>query len=159
TRGDADPCRPGGAHARRRPPRLVDRPDPAPSPLQDARRSTRADDHDRGTAVRLYRGGDGSPQRRVGGPVKRVMRIAGSLVLAGLIAWRLDVRSIGHALAEVSWGWWLAALGCYVVAQVVSAVRWRDLSRPLGFTPSLGTHVGYLFAGNFFNLVLPTSVG
>src|SRR5262249_44769721 len=133
--------------------------DPAPSADQVARHRVRAGQHDRGAAVRLYRGGDGSPQRRAGGPVKRVLRIAGSLLLAGLLAWRLDVHSIGHALAGVAWGWWLAALGCYVLAQVVSAVRWRDLSRPLGFTPSLGTHLGYLFAGNFFNLVLPTSVG
>src|SRR5262249_44370449 len=44
-------------------------------------------------------------------------------------------------------------------AQIVSSLRWRQLARPLGFDQGLGAYVGFYFVGNFFNLVLPTSVG
>jgi uncharacterized protein (TIRG00374 family) len=38
-------------------------------------------------------------------------------------------------------------------------VRWQRLARPLGFGQRLRAYLGYLFVGNFFNLLLPTSVG
>ena len=45
------------------------------------------------------------------------------------------------------------------MAQVVSAVRWQWLARPLGFGGPLRQYVGAYFVGMFFNLLLPTSVG
>jgi uncharacterized membrane protein YbhN (UPF0104 family) len=91
--------------------------------------------------------------------VKRFLRIGGSAALLALLAWRVELRGVTQTLAGVYWSWWLAALACYFLAQLVSAVRWQRLSRPLGFHQGLGAHLGYLFAGNFFNLLLPTSVG
>jgi len=91
--------------------------------------------------------------------VKRVARIVGSAGLLGVLAWRVDLRGVAGALADVAWGWWLAALACYFLAQFVSAVRWRSLSRPLGFERPTRSYLAYVLAGNFFNLLLPTSVG
>lgn len=91
--------------------------------------------------------------------MKRLLRVGGSAALLGVLAWRIEAGNVAQVLADVRWEWWLAALACYVVAQVVSSVRWQRLARPLGFDHSLGAYVGFYFAGNFFNLVLPTSIG
>jgi uncharacterized membrane protein YbhN (UPF0104 family) len=90
---------------------------------------------------------------------KRTIRIAGSLALVGLLFWRLERGSVIHELAHVDWLWWLAAFLCYIVAQLISSIRWQELARPYGFSHSYGAYVAYYFVGNFFNLVLPTSVG
>lgn len=54
---------------------------------------------------------------------------------------------------------WLAAVGVYALTQVVSALRWQQLSRPLGFSRALVHYIRFYYIGMFFNLVLPTSVG
>ena len=59
----------------------------------------------------------------------------------------------------MSWQGWLAAVACYGCAQMVSATRWQRLARPLGFRNRLWEFVSFYFIGNFFNLLLPTSVG
>ena len=91
--------------------------------------------------------------------MKKSARLLGSVVLLAVLAWRVDFAKIGATLAGVSWQGWLAAVGCYGFAQVVSALRWRLLARPLGFRNRLWEFVGFYFIGNFFNLLLPTSVG
>jgi uncharacterized membrane protein YbhN (UPF0104 family) len=91
--------------------------------------------------------------------VKTGVRIAGSVVLLAVLAWRVDLAGIALALAGVRWGWWLAAALCLLAAQLVSAVRWRQLARPMGFDATRGEFTSLYFVGNFFNLLLPTSVG
>jgi uncharacterized membrane protein YbhN (UPF0104 family) len=91
--------------------------------------------------------------------VKRLLRIFGTLSLLGVLAWRIEIGEVTRTLSTVGWQWWLAALGCYLFAQVVSSVRWLWLAQPLGFTHSLNAYVGFYFVGNFFNLILPTSIG
>jgi glycosyltransferase 2 family protein len=91
--------------------------------------------------------------------VSKLLRIVGSLALLGFIAWRLDWDQLSGAFARVDYALWAAAVAVYVVAQVVSGLRWQLLSRPLGFDLGLGHYVSLYFIGMFFNLVLPTSVG
>ncbi len=91
--------------------------------------------------------------------MKRTLRIIGSLVLVTVLFWWLEPGSVIHELAQVDWPWWLAAFLCYLIAQLFSSVRWQELARPYGFSHSLGAYVGFYFVGNFFNQVLPTSVG
>lgn len=91
--------------------------------------------------------------------MKRGLRIGGSLILLALLAWRVDLTHVVATLTDVRWGWWLGGVACYLVAQLVSAVRWRRLSQPLGFDRPTTTYLSYVFVGNFFNLLLPTSVG
>jgi hypothetical protein len=66
---------------------------------------------------------------------------------------------VGQAFARLRVGLWLAAVGLYVLSQVVSGLRWQLLARPLGFRRRLGPFVAYYFIGMYFNLFLPTSVG
>src|SRR5262249_59889128 len=47
----------------------------------------------------------------------------------------------------------------YLVGQMISAVRWTVLSRPLGFDMGLSGMTGYYFIGMFFNLFAPGTVG
>ncbi len=91
--------------------------------------------------------------------MSKVLRIAGSLALLAFIAWRLDWSRFTGAFARVDYTLWAAGVAIYVLAQVVSALRWQLLSRPLGFDLGLGRYVSLYFIGMFFNLVLPTSVG
>jgi uncharacterized membrane protein YbhN (UPF0104 family) len=46
-----------------------------------------------------------------------------------------------------------------MVVQVIAAVRWALLARPIGFAYSIGLFVWRFFEGAFFSLCLPTSIG
>jgi uncharacterized membrane protein YbhN (UPF0104 family) len=89
---------------------------------------------------------------------KKVRLLISALLLAWL-AWHTDWGQVGGAFGRLRLEWWLAAFGLYAVTQVLSALRWQLLSRPLGFGQSLRQFTGYYYVGMFFNLFLPTSVG
>jgi glycosyltransferase 2 family protein len=91
--------------------------------------------------------------------VKKRLRLLGSLILIGVLVWRVNWNQLLAAFASVRPVTLLAAAGVYVAAQLVSALRWRMIARPLGFHAPFVRFVDYLFVGMFFNLVLPTSVG
>jgi uncharacterized membrane protein YbhN (UPF0104 family) len=91
--------------------------------------------------------------------VKKYWRVLGSLILVGLLVWRIDWRQVAAAFAQLDVTYWLLALGLYVLTQGVSALRWRMLAATLGLGGRLWDYFSYYFVGMFFNLVLPTSVG
>jgi uncharacterized protein (TIRG00374 family) len=91
--------------------------------------------------------------------VGKKLRLAGSVALLAVLAWRTDWRQIAVAFAGLRAGWWLLAVALYAATQVVSSLRWRLLAGPLGFRQPLGRFTTFYFVGMFFNLVLPTSVG
>jgi uncharacterized membrane protein YbhN (UPF0104 family) len=90
---------------------------------------------------------------------KPLARVAVSAAILGGLAWRMDWGHVAAACRALDWGLWLASVGVLLAAQVVSAVRWQWLARPLGFAGPLRRFVGLYFVGMFFNLLLPTSVG
>lgn len=96
-------------------------------------------------------------------PVRRFSRLALRIVVSvGILAWlgsRMDWSHVAEAFRGLRWGYWVAAVGLYVVCQLLCCVRWMWLSRPLGFQQSLGRFTSIYFVGMFFNLFLPTSVG
>src|SRR5260370_26834506 len=79
-------------------------------------------------------------------------------MLVGL-AWRTDAEQFRQAVVPLRMGYWLGALGLYLIIQTISGLRWQLLSRPLGFRRSVGHCIRFYFIGMFFNLFLPTSVG
>ncbi|HKI38631.1 MAG TPA: lysylphosphatidylglycerol synthase transmembrane domain-containing protein [Gemmataceae bacterium] len=91
--------------------------------------------------------------------LRKGLRLLGSVALLGWLAWRTDWRQVAEAFATLRWALWAAALGVYALAQLVSAVRWGLLARPLGFHRPAWQYVGFYFIGMFFGLFLPTSVG
>lgn len=90
---------------------------------------------------------------------KPVVRAAISAAILGGLALKMDWEHVNESFAAMRWVDWLAAVGIYFVAQLLSAVRWQWLSRPLGFQRPLSAYLGGYFVGMFFNLLLPTSVG
>jgi uncharacterized membrane protein YbhN (UPF0104 family) len=91
--------------------------------------------------------------------VKTLLRVAGSALLVGVLAWRLDWRQLGEAFSALDVRLWAAALATFVLAQFVSSLRWQMLAAPLDFDVPYHRYASLYFIGMFFNLVLPTSVG
>jgi uncharacterized protein (TIRG00374 family) len=91
--------------------------------------------------------------------VSKLLRLLVSAALLIWLAWRTDWGQVSDALRHVRLIFWLAAVGLFLLAQVVSAVRWRLLAQPLGFQNPLREFIRFYFVGMFFNLLLPTSVG
>jgi uncharacterized membrane protein YbhN (UPF0104 family) len=82
-----------------------------------------------------------------------------TIVLLGLLAWRMNWTQVAQAFENLHVELWLAAVGVLVLTQVLSAYRWQLLARPLGFHLPYSHFFGFYFIGMFFNLVMPTSVG
>jgi uncharacterized membrane protein YbhN (UPF0104 family) len=91
--------------------------------------------------------------------VRKYWRPLGSLILVGLLVWRIDWRQVASAFVHLDVTYWLLALGLYLLTQGVSAVRWQMLGHTLGLGGRWRDYLGHYFVGMFFNLVLPTSVG
>jgi uncharacterized membrane protein YbhN (UPF0104 family) len=82
-----------------------------------------------------------------------------SIALLSWLASRMDWEQLVRVFTQLRLEWWLAAVGLYIMTQIVSAFRWQLLAGPLGFRQPLAHYTGYYFVGMFFNLFLPTSVG
>jgi glycosyltransferase 2 family protein len=94
------------------------------------------------------------------GPLaKRLLRVTVSGVILLGLAWRMDWSQVAAAFRTLRWSDWAAALAVHVLAQCLSALRWRELAQPLGFDAPFRRYLGLYFVGMFFNLLLPTSVG
>jgi uncharacterized protein (TIRG00374 family) len=91
--------------------------------------------------------------------VNKKLRLLLSAMLLTWLAWRTDWAQVARAFAQLRLVWWLAAVGLYLLTQVVSSVRWQLLARPLGLDGQLRQFVAFYFIGMYFNLLLPTSVG
>ena len=91
--------------------------------------------------------------------VTKILRVVVSAALLIWLAWRTDWHQVGQVFRHLRLELWLSAVGLFLLAQVVSAVRWRLLAQPLGFQAPLRDFLRFYFVGMFFNLLLPTSVG
>jgi uncharacterized protein (TIRG00374 family) len=91
--------------------------------------------------------------------VKKYLRLTASVALLGLLAWMTDWPRLAEQLSRADWRLWALTVGIYLVAQVLSALRWRLLAQPLGLQGTLGRFTAIYFIGMYFNLFLPTSVG
>ncbi len=91
--------------------------------------------------------------------MSKYIRIAVSVVLLAVIAWRTDWSVVGDKFAHLNVGMWFAAVGILILAQFISAKRWQVFAQELRFERSLPQYSAYYFIGMWFNLSLPTSVG
>jgi glycosyltransferase 2 family protein len=86
-------------------------------------------------------------------------RIAVTATLLGLLAVSIDWDSVGDALADASWGWFIAAVGLLFGSFIVASERWRLLLAvaeiPSGAVATMRAYI----AGAFANNVLPTGFG
>ncbi|MGH7870861.1 MAG: lysylphosphatidylglycerol synthase transmembrane domain-containing protein [Candidatus Binatia bacterium] len=84
------------------------------------------------------------------------------LVSGGLIAYflsRIHIERFVQTFASADYSYIGLALVVYLCAQVISAVRWLSLARPLGIETPFKDMLRYYLIGMFFNLFAPGTVG
>jgi uncharacterized membrane protein YbhN (UPF0104 family) len=91
--------------------------------------------------------------------VNKKLRALVSVAILAFLGWRMDWGRVAQAFVSLRVDIWLAAVGLYVLTQVVSALRWQQLAVPLGFRRPLRQYISFYLIGMFFNLLLPTSIG
>lgn len=82
------------------------------------------------------------------------------LVLGGAILWWMyrgfDWAVFEHSLtSEMNWTWMWLSFPFGILAQVFRALRWRQVLRPLGQQPRLGTCVNAVFLSYASSLIVP----
>jgi glycosyltransferase 2 family protein len=86
------------------------------------------------------------------------IKVGLSLLLLVVLLKETDLSQLAGAVARAQSGWVIAALLGYVASQVVSAVRWTMLARPLGFREHFSHFFGAYFTGMYMNLFAPSTV-
>ncbi len=95
--------------------------------------------------------------RRAAGSVW--IRIAVTVFLLGLVAWKVDWTAAADRIAEGSWAWFAAAVGTLFAAQLIAAVRWHVLLKGAGLDRPMLMVVRAYLIGVFANNFLPTAFG
>src|SRR5262249_55755313 len=81
-----------------------------------------------------------------------------SVLLLIILLRKTDLSDLGDAVRSAQAGWVLVAFAGYILSQVISAIRWTMLARPLGFAEPLGPFFHPYFTGVYMNLFAPTTV-
>lgn len=95
----------------------------------------------------------------------RVLQILGSLSLIALVLYKSDLFStqgrveLAEYLANANISWLFAAVLIGFVVNMSSALKWAMLARVRGLHASYWRFFSYYLIGQFYNLILPTSVG
>lgn len=100
-------------------------------------------------------------ERRRGMPAwaGMLLRVAITAALLAVGLRSVEWSKILALFATVDWRWWLGGFAAGMIAQLIAAIRWAALARPIGFPFSTGLFVWRFFEGVFFNLCLPGSIG
>jgi uncharacterized membrane protein YbhN (UPF0104 family) len=99
------------------------------------------------------------PSRRLPGWITLVLRVAATVALMAVVLRGIEWQKLMSLLQHCDWRLWIAGFAVGVLVQMLAAVRWAALARPIGFPFSVGTFVWRFFEGLFFNLCLPSSIG
>ncbi len=87
-----------------------------------------------------------------------LLRTAASLALLGLLAWRIDLRDAGRALADANYLYVIPALALFGLAKLLVSYRWRMMMSTFAALP-LPPLFGILLVSNLANNVLPARIG
>jgi hypothetical protein len=93
------------------------------------------------------------------GGLKTWLRVTVSAGLLGLLFTRFDVVTIVRVCLRAAPGYLLAAFLFFLASQVVSALRWRNLARGVGFEVDFADCLQFYAIGMFFGLVVPSTIG
>jgi glycosyltransferase 2 family protein len=91
--------------------------------------------------------------------VKSLLRWGITLGLLALLFTRFDFTTIIGVCLRATPGFFVAALLFYLASQAVSALRWHNLARGIGFRATAGECLEYYTIGMFFGLVVPSTLG
>ncbi|MFC3227186.1 lysylphosphatidylglycerol synthase transmembrane domain-containing protein, partial [Marinibaculum pumilum] len=81
-----------------------------------------------------------------------------SLLLIGVIAWRIDLSTFGRTLTAADPAILALAAAQLVLQPFIGTVRWRSIVRALGGSLPFGQALRLNFVAIFFNQVLPGAV-
>lgn len=87
------------------------------------------------------------------------LKLAVSLAVLAILLARTDLRAITALFRSLRLPIFLACIGLYILAQMLSVVRWRCLLRAEQINLSIWRLTLLYFEGMFFNLMLPTMIG
>ena len=90
---------------------------------------------------------------------RTLFSLAFGLTLLALLIYKNEPEQLGRTLASLKLTWWAGALLLYLMAQVISSYRWQILLKAEEILIPLSRLITFYFAGMFFNLFLPTTVG
>jgi glycosyltransferase 2 family protein len=111
------------------------------------------------TAPPVFDEGSSRPTR----PALSFRSLIKPLVTVGLYAvifyWYVDVGPLVGRLGSAQLGYVGAGVAIYAIGQLLSALRWQVLLKPVELTARYGRLVAFYFIGMFFNTFLPTIVG
>jgi uncharacterized membrane protein YbhN (UPF0104 family) len=91
--------------------------------------------------------------------VKTLLRWGITLGLLGLLFTRFDFTTIIGVCLRATPGFFVAAFLLFLASQALSALRWRNLARGVGFRAPLSECLEYYAIGMFFGLVVPSTLG
>ncbi len=91
------------------------------------------------------------------GNVLKVVVSAG--LLAYVLIFRVDLRSMGRAIARARWGYLSTAIALAMAGVALRAVRWLSLLRALDIDVPLRRLVKLYYVGTFFNIFMPSGFG
>lgn len=90
-------------------------------------------------------------------------RIFLQFVFSAMALWwlfdRLGAKDVWSYFSKISPTLLVAGVVVYALAQVLSAWRWRIISRVFGFAGNFGNYNSLYFLGMFYNIFLPTGYG
>lgn len=96
-------------------------------------------------------------------PYRRWMMTAlKGIVSLGVLAYlflKVDIQSVVESLRNLHGGYFALALVGYIALQFMGVLRWRIMVHAQGYGHAYGRLATFYFAGLFFNLFLPTSIG
>lgn len=88
-----------------------------------------------------------------------VVRIAVTIAAFGLIARKVGVHAVLHALAVANPKWLAAGYGVAVVTIALTVWQWHGLARANGLPRSYGRCLHLELGGDVFDAALPSSIG
>ena len=91
--------------------------------------------------------------------LKQTIKIIISVILLGFLLHYTGFESTLQKLSQANLWYVPVGIALYLVAQLISAYRWKFLSAPLGFKLSFREFYDYYLIGMFFNLFLPGAIG
>ena len=107
----------------------------------------------------LMNSGAGNARPRLPAWASIGLRVAATAVLMALALRGVEWPKLIGLFGTIDWRWWALGFATGMVVQVIAAVRWALLARPIGFAYSISLFVWRFFEGAFFSLCLPTSIG
>lgn len=95
--------------------------------------------------------------------LRKGLLLAGKILVSGVcvlyVLHAIDISAFVETLTSAIWQWFLLALTLLLIGQIVNAVRWAVLSRPLGLPGRWTDYIKLYFVGAFFNAFLPGVIG